>query len=853
MSRALGNWGSVFKWPLIGIHTILTPDNKILTFGTDKQGKQSGLLYYDVWDPKTKAHFTLDNVTEVDMFCAVAMVIPATGKIMIAGGDARPFGDVNYGVTSVNHYDYRDKSLVKAPDGEDDMAFPRWYPTAVTLANGTILVLGGKGAKHHGGDGASPYPELYTPDVGWKTLDGAADPAFEKNWFYPRAWLKSNGDVIVYGADGNKGKGVYKLDPTGDGDVQQIGSLPFLAKPSTPAIMFAPDKVLALATGGGLWQIDFSGASPQFASVGSVGQARYQSSMTVLADGSVMISGGSAVNNKLSGIAKKVAIWDPDTHQVTFGDLAAKARLYHSTAIMLPDASVLTLGGGAPGPLTNLNGEIYKPGYLYKVGGGLAPRPAITNAPQSIAPEGTFQIKVDDASDIDRLTFVKNGAVTHTFNMDTRFVELPFTVGANNTLTVNSPDNANLLAPGNWMLFAIDDKGVPSHAKTIKVEIGGQVMVAAQGYATLAGDAFATPGGGFKLKTGPAGNPGAALFNETVDLSRDVSFAFDVKLAYCGCEDGVTFLLHADPHGESAPAEVIEAGGLRLSIGALDGADHDHGDDDDHDDDHEGDPGHGHAATAHDDGHDDDGEGEHPGGHATDWRLTPAAERELAEFIWHRVQVFWDASRQSLSYTIDGAFAGELTGEVLDAYLGGATEATFGFVGARLLDGEDCHEARLIAVREGRHASMILRGDGGDDRIRGGDGDDALYGAGGGDILRGLAGDDTLRPGLGADWMQGGTGADTFVLRSPAEAAGDTILLFERGRDTIDVSAIDADRTEPGNQAFAWLGSGRFGDDPGGLRLADGRLLGDLDGDGAADLVLKLPGVSAMAATDFLL
>ena len=52
----------------------------------------------------------------------------------------------------------------------------------------------------------------------------------------------------------------------------------------------------------------------------------------------------------------------------------------------------------------------------------------ITAAPQSIAPSGTFQITVDDASDIDRLTFVKNGSVTHSFNMDTRFVELPFTV-----------------------------------------------------------------------------------------------------------------------------------------------------------------------------------------------------------------------------------------------------------------------------------------------------------------------------------------------------------------------------------------------------------------------------------------
>ena len=35
-------------------------------------------------------------------------------------------------------------------------------------------------------------------------------------------------------------------------------------------------------------------------------------------------------------------------------------RLYHSVALLLPDGRVLTAGGGAPGPVTNLNGEIYE-------------------------------------------------------------------------------------------------------------------------------------------------------------------------------------------------------------------------------------------------------------------------------------------------------------------------------------------------------------------------------------------------------------------------------------------------------------------------------------------------------------
>ena len=58
--------------------------------------------------------------------------------------------------------------------------------------------------------------------------------------------------------------------------------------------------------------------------------------------------------------------------------------------ILLPDATVLSLGGGAPGPLTNLNGEIYKPSYLFNADGSLATRPVITDAPQSIEQQQEF-------------------------------------------------------------------------------------------------------------------------------------------------------------------------------------------------------------------------------------------------------------------------------------------------------------------------------------------------------------------------------------------------------------------------------------------------------------------------------
>ena len=75
---------------------------------------------------------------------------------------------------------------------------------------------------------------------------------------------------------------------------------------------------------------------------------------------------------------------------------------------------------------------------------------------------------------ITRLTFIKTGSVTHSLDMSTDMLDLSFTHGPDNTLIVTVPDNANVLAPGNWMLFAFNDQGTPSVAATISVGLGGE-------------------------------------------------------------------------------------------------------------------------------------------------------------------------------------------------------------------------------------------------------------------------------------------------------------------------------------------------------------------------------------------
>ena len=215
------SWSNVFSWPIIGVHAIFTPDGKVLTFGTGTNGQQGGQHIFDVWDPVTNTHQTLEHTVHTDLFCSAAVIVPETGEILIAGGDTRPFGIINNGVPDVNVFDYRDVSLSPASTG--DMTYARWYPTAFTLANGKALMIGGK----DGANAGVGTPEIYSPGVGWKTLDGAASGVIGKDWFYPRAWLAGDGHVVVLSSEGVVGKAI-RLDPSGEGQTIETVNTPFI-------------------------------------------------------------------------------------------------------------------------------------------------------------------------------------------------------------------------------------------------------------------------------------------------------------------------------------------------------------------------------------------------------------------------------------------------------------------------------------------------------------------------------------------------------------------------------------------------------------------------------------------------
>ena len=139
-------------------------------------------------------------------------------------------------------------------------------------------------------------------------------------------------------------------------------------------------------------------------------------------------------------------------------------------------------------------------------------------------------------------------------------------------------------------------------------------------------------------------------------------------------------------------------------------------------------------------------------------------------------------------------------------------------------------------------------------RIEGGAGDDTLIGSTGRDVLSG---------GAGRDVMTGGLGADTFVFASASDsvkATPDLITDFVSGVDHVDLSLIDANTLLTGDQAFAFISSALFSHTAGELRLAGGgvgfaQLVGDVNGDGQADFMLKfdLSTGQMSVVTDFIL
>ncbi|MEZ4660715.1 MAG: SdrD B-like domain-containing protein [Caldilineaceae bacterium] len=463
----VGQWSAVYDWPVMPIHATLLPNGKVLAWDAtpddfDPNGgippnphapTASNTTRATVWDPVTNAHLSVNPDTQSDIFCAGHAFLP-DGRLFIASGDVGALGRFE----GTNIFDPADNSWTRV----QDLYAARWYPSAVPLANGEIVVVGG----------GPDTVELWTKENNYRVLTGAT----RTGEIYPWMHAAPNGKVFYSGPF----ETLYRLDTTGDGAWQQLAQRDTVARDYGSVAAFDVGKVLV--TGGGpsadsalVLDMDSGAVTP----TGSMHHGRRQHNITILADGTVLATGGNDSGVNLIDIDHGVyaaELWDPATGEWTVLATMQRNRQYHSTALLLPDGRVLSGGGGYCTDCTAANYhepnvEIFSPPYLFKKDGSgqLADRPIISSIPDSARYSTTFDVTATPAAAITKVALVRLSSVTHSVNLEQRYLTLNFSQSGS-TLSVTAPANPNLAPPGYSMLFLINADGVPSVAEFIRLE-----------------------------------------------------------------------------------------------------------------------------------------------------------------------------------------------------------------------------------------------------------------------------------------------------------------------------------------------------------------------------------------------
>jgi hypothetical protein len=456
----VGQWGPVVDWPVVAINAALLPNGKVLAY--DSIGDQATETYpvqdhtrATVWDPVTASQTAVTLNDGYNIFCSGFSYL-ANGNIFIAGGNKDQKLD---GIVQTHYFNGNTNTWSLGVN----MAYARWYPTVTALGNGEMLITSGGPA----------IPEVRQSDGTLRTLSNASLSLPLYPWFD----VAPDGRAFDSGPD----QTMRSLDPTGAGAWQSWSSRDTINRDYGSHAMYDIGKIL-VAGGGPSTNtadvINLNGATPTVTPTGSMAYGRRQNNLTVLADGTVLVTGGNSSGAPLVDLNAGVyaaELWNPATGQWTTLSSMQVTRQYHSTALLLPDGRVLSAGGGICGTCDtvgylNKNAEIFSPPYLFaKDGSGsLAPRPTVTAAPGAVAEGYQFTVSTPDAASISKVALVKLGAVTHSNNMDQRYVPLSFTAG-NGTLTVTAPANVNIAPPGYYMLFIVNSAGVPSVAPILNV------------------------------------------------------------------------------------------------------------------------------------------------------------------------------------------------------------------------------------------------------------------------------------------------------------------------------------------------------------------------------------------------
>jgi hypothetical protein len=254
---------------------------------------------------------------------------------------------------------------------------------------------------------------------------------------------------------------------------------------TSSSVMLAPaqDQRVAIIGGGGVGESDDATSRIDIVDLDDSDRPRYQPgpsypsparyvSAVTLPDDMTLLTGGSRFyRGKSLSDLRLSRLLDPRTNTLREAAPNRIGRNYHSTAVLLPDGSVMTMGSDplfgdehnhVPGTFETRM-EIYRPPYFFTD----TPRPRILDAPRRVERGDRVALRVSGA--VDRVRLIRPSAVTHLTDPEQRSIGAQIVRQRDDRLDVKIPGSIGLVPTGYYMLFVVDDEGVPSQSTWIHV------------------------------------------------------------------------------------------------------------------------------------------------------------------------------------------------------------------------------------------------------------------------------------------------------------------------------------------------------------------------------------------------
>ncbi|KVZ41826.1 hypothetical protein WL17_10230 [Burkholderia ubonensis] len=414
------------------------------------------------------------------------------------------------------------------PSDPSDMKYQRWYPTAVALPDGRILILSGSDqdtsvgpAKASATKVRQAVPEVYDPKTD-STVQ--LENARKLLPMFPRAFVVQTGpneqdwkvavvSEVVPPLPGQPGGlPITNYDPyfyrgnTSLLDVQAALADPDIGTPAehywtnVDTARSAHDSgagvMMVTVNADGTWSqqlfifggtnggresgvatsetINFSIPAPKWQSITDLAAPVTQNNVVALPDGKLLVVGGA---DRQRGIINlRYQLYDPADGSRTDVATSPVPRYDHSTALLMPNGGVWITGGnrvnlipGSPQTQAQRDAavpvlEFYKPPYFFK-----GERPVVNNPPRDIHYGKTFKLDVS-GGEVESVALLRTGPITHNWAWGNTYVKLPVQTLKNGKLDVTAPPLPGLAIAGDYLLFVVGKNGAVSEGQHVRVD-----------------------------------------------------------------------------------------------------------------------------------------------------------------------------------------------------------------------------------------------------------------------------------------------------------------------------------------------------------------------------------------------